>query len=122
MGVSRKPSSREVEIGRELARARKAAGLSQAAMAAALGISTQQYGKYERGENRISTSRHEEALELLRTAQGHTQPGLSEERARYQAPDALRLELENAALVLQKALENFLAAVRRMAPAKGARN
>lgn len=119
MGVSRKPNSRDVEIGRELARTRKSAGLSQAAMAAALGISTQQYGKYERGENRISTSRHEEALEFLRAAQGHSQPGLSEERVRYQGPEALHPELENAALALQQALERFLATVRRLAPARG---
>lgn len=122
MGVSRKPNSRDVEIGRELARTRKAVGRSQAAMAAALGISTQQYGKYERGENRISTSRHEEALEFLRAAEGTSQPGLAEERAGYQAPDALRLELENAALALQQALERFLATVRRAASPRSPRN
>lgn len=111
MGVSRKPNSRDVEIGRDLARQRKAAGTSQAAMAAALGISTQQYGKYERGENQISTSRYEQALGVLHGIQGAVQPGLAEERATYQAQDALLLELESAALALRPALDRFLAAV-----------
>jgi len=122
MAGSRKPNSRDVEIGRELQRQRKAAGISQAAMAAALGISTQQYGKYERGENRISTSRHEQALEILREASGEVVPGLAEERAVYLAPDALRLELEGAALALRQALDRFLAAITRPVPPKGSRS
>jgi len=122
MGVSRKPNSRDVEIGRDLARQRKAAGTSQAAMAAALGISTQQYGKYERGENRISTSRYEQALGVLHGIQGAVQPGLAEERATCQAQDALLLELESAALALRPALERFLAAVSRTTPTRGSRS
>lgn len=118
MGVSRKPNSRDVEIGRDLARRRKAAGISQAELAAALGISTQQVGKYERGENRISTARHEQAQEALRAVSG-APPGLAEERAGYQAPDALRLELENSALALKQALEHFLSIVRRVRPTRG---
>mgnify|MGYP001455415572 CR=1 FL=1 len=122
MSGSRKPNSRDVEIGRELQHRRKAAGISQAAMAAALSISTQQYGKYERGENRISTSRHEQALEVLRGASGDVVPGLAEDRAVYLAPDALRLEVESAALALRQSLDRFLAAVTRSAPPKGSRN
>jgi DNA-binding XRE family transcriptional regulator len=58
----RKPSAEDRQHGRELSRRRKALGLSQSEVATFLGVSTQQYGKYERGENRISVAA--ESLDL----------------------------------------------------------
>ncbi len=46
----------DVVVGQNLARIRKAKGLSQSAIADALGISFQQVQKYEKGTNRISAS------------------------------------------------------------------
>lgn len=43
--------------GRAVRRAREAAGLSRADLAAACGVTTQQVRKYETGANRISVSR-----------------------------------------------------------------
>lgn len=116
--MSRKPSARDVEIGRDLARLRKATGVSQAELAAALGISTQQVGKYERGENRISTARHEQAQEALRIASVVAQPGLAEEMVAYRAGDPRVMELEEAALAIRQAVENFLSIARRRASAR----
>ena len=114
MGASRQPNSRDIEIGRDLARNRKAAGISQANLAAALGIFTQQVGKYERGENRISTSRHEQALKILRGSAGADQPGLAEERAAYDAPFPLKGELLETLRSLERNLKNCIDIVSKM--------
>lgn len=119
MGVSRKPNRRDVEIGHDLARKRKSVGISQATLAAALGISTQQYGKYERGENRISTGRYEQVLEFLHA--GTVQPGLAEERAGYLAPDPRWAEFEQSLVALQRAVEDCLAAFRRASEGRNPR-
>ena len=55
----RKPGPKDRERGRLLSRRRKSLGLSQAVVAAGIGVSTQQYGEYERGENRMSVERYE---------------------------------------------------------------
>lgn len=120
MGVNRKPSARDVEIGRDLARRRRAAGISQAELAAALGISTQQVGKYERGENRISTARHEQAQKALDMA-SVAPAGLAEERAAYRAADPGVMELQEAAHAIQQAVENFLSIAMRGASTRNPR-
>lgn len=79
----RKPSVEDRERGRELARKRKAVGLSQAEVATALGVSTQQYGKYERGENRVTASRYET---LVRYFEEHASGIIEPAQARPQAP------------------------------------
>jgi transcriptional regulator with XRE-family HTH domain len=50
---------REIDrrIGRNIRRERRMAELSFAALAGAIGVSSQQLQKYETGENRISASR-----------------------------------------------------------------
>ncbi len=45
------------QIGQNLRRLRECAGQSQSAVAQALGITFQQYQKYENGSNRLSSSR-----------------------------------------------------------------
>ncbi|MCO5062844.1 MAG: helix-turn-helix domain-containing protein [Rhizobiaceae bacterium] len=96
----RKPSEYDREHGRQIARRRKELRLSQAEVAAALGVSTQQYGKYERGENRLSAGR-DEMLERFFSGKA---AGLSEApQARYQAP------ITKSAL--QKSLDQIRASV-----------
>lgn len=55
----------DIATGTRLRLQRKAAGLSQADLAAALGVSYQQLQKYERGENRVSASKLVKAAERL---------------------------------------------------------
>jgi len=73
----RKPSPEDRQHGRELSRRRKSLGLAQAEVASFLGVSTQQYGKYERGENRMSVARFEVIERFLNQKEG-TSDGLQE--------------------------------------------
>jgi len=52
-------------VGKRLRQLRKAQGLSQTAVADALGLTFQQVQKYERGANRVSASKLYEAANLL---------------------------------------------------------
>jgi transcriptional regulator with XRE-family HTH domain len=63
MGASYEPDPIDVEVGARVRLQRKALGLSQTALAEALGLTFQQVQKYERGANRISASM------LVKTAQ-----------------------------------------------------
>jgi len=56
------PDAIDVAVGNRVRERRRALGMSQGALAKALGVSFQQVQKYERGANRISSSR------LVRTA------------------------------------------------------
>ena len=74
--------------------------MSQAQVATVLGVSTQQYGKYERGENRLTAAR-DEMLERYFT---DAAAGMAEiPQARYQAP------ITKSAL--QKSLDQIRAAL-----------
>ena len=78
---SRKTGPEDREVGRDLARRRRAVGVSQELVAEALGISHQQYGKYERGENRLPVTRHRAVLAFF---DARSTPGLSEgSQSRY---------------------------------------
>lgn len=97
----RKPNADDRERGRLLARKRKELGLSQAEVAAVLGVSTQQYGKYERGENRLTASRDE----MLERYFADKAAGLGEApQARYQAPitkSALQKSLDQIRIAVE---------------------
>lgn len=54
--MSRVDRQFDVEVGRKIKDLRLARGLSQTALADALGITYQQFAKYERGVNRISAA------------------------------------------------------------------
>lgn len=106
----RKPSAYDRERGRQLARKRKELGVSQAEVATFLGVSTQQYGKYERGENRITASRDEMLEQYFKDrASGLAEPA----QARYQAPitkSALQKSLDQirvAVELLQRHLDRL---------------
>lgn len=87
MTTSRKPDDHDRAKGRELARLRKASGLSQERLATLLGISPKQLGKYERGQNRIPAGRYEAATAILRE-NGSMVGGFSEGQAPYAVPAA----------------------------------
>lgn len=79
--------------GRELARRRKAVGLTQKQVALRLGVSEKQYGKYERSETRLTAVDYDTILRILQEHAG----GFAESQAAYDAPkrerDALLLSL-----------------------------
>ncbi len=60
------PNALDVAIGQHIRERRRAAGLSQASLAEATGVTFQQIQKYERGHNRISFSRLVEVARALR--------------------------------------------------------
>ena len=68
--------------------------MSQEQLAIQLGISAKQLSKNERGQNKISISRYEAALRILRP-QKQTMGGFGESQATYDGPrptkDAVRL-------------------------------
>jgi transcriptional regulator with XRE-family HTH domain len=67
MASSYEPDPIDVEVGARVRLQRKALGLSQTALAEALGLTFQQVQKYERGANRISASMLVRTAERLQT-------------------------------------------------------
>jgi transcriptional regulator with XRE-family HTH domain len=67
MASSYEPDPIDVEVGARVRLQRKALGLSQTALAEALGLTFQQVQKYERGANRISASMLVRTAERLET-------------------------------------------------------
>lgn len=84
MATSRRPDEFDKAKGRELARLRKDTGLSQEELARAMGISSKQLGKYERGQSRLTTGRFEAALAVIRAHQPMV-TGFAESQAPYAA-------------------------------------
>uniref|UniRef100_A0AB74UNH7 Xre family transcriptional regulator n=1 Tax=Caulobacter phage BL57 TaxID=3348355 RepID=A0AB74UNH7_9VIRU len=66
MADEKNPHPVDLYVGQRLRNARKAAGHSQGDLAEALGITFQQIQKYERGANRISSSKLYEAAQFLK--------------------------------------------------------
>lgn len=104
MHDQRKPGLADKERGRELRRLRKSLGLSQTDVAAGVGVSTQQCGKYERGENRMSVDRYEAILSFLNSFSGQT-AGFSETlQTTFEAPVS-KLALQKSLDEMQEALK-----------------
>lgn len=61
----RSPTALDLEVGRRLRQARIAAGLSQTALADAVGVTFQQVQRYETGVNRISPGKLAVAAKLF---------------------------------------------------------
>ncbi|WP_334165289.1 helix-turn-helix domain-containing protein, partial [Phenylobacterium sp.] len=77
-GVAAPPSpafDTDAWVGGEIRRRRKARGLSQSALAAAIGVTFQQVQKYERGANRVSASTLWRVAQALRCEPGAFFPG-----------------------------------------------
>lgn len=64
---SKKPNPVDVEVGRRIRLRRSLLGLSQSALADALGITFQQVQKYEKGVNRVGASRLQAIAQFLGT-------------------------------------------------------
>ena len=93
------PHRFDVAIGQRIRERRRSIAMSQAALAAATGVTFQQIQKYERGANRISFSRLVQVAEALGCPIGALAEGLS------QAQPADELEHLNALLAKPGALE-----------------
>jgi len=89
------PKPVDIEVGRRVKARRLAIGMSQERLASILGVTYQQVQKYERGTNRIGSSRlaeiakalsvpvaalFEDQPEPVATGAGAPAPGLAEER------------------------------------------
>lgn len=105
MKTSRKPDESDKAKGAELARRRKAVGLTQKQVALLMDVSEKQYGKYERGMTRLSAGRYDTILRVLRERRG----GFAETQAGYDAPmrdrDALLLSLHRMRDELRSCIE-----------------
>ena len=61
----KKPHPVDVEVGKRILLRRKMIGMSQSTLGAALGITFQQVQKYERGTNRVGSSRLSHIAQVL---------------------------------------------------------
>jgi len=104
------PTAFDIELGRKLKNARLALGLTQAAVAQAIGVAAQQVQKYENGRNRISASRLTQLGAALNIDFSRTvNPGGARFVSFEFAPDELRLiESFSTLNVSQKALVQSL--------------
>lgn len=113
MTTSRKPDDHDRAKGRELARSRKASGLSQERLATLLGISPKQLGKYERGQSRIPAGRYEAATTILREY-GVMIGGFSEGQAPFAFPNAAKDTLLRALREIRDRVTLCIEAVERL--------
>lgn len=76
----RRPLEEDISAVREMATLRIARKISRDALAAHLGISTQQLSKYESGDNRMSVGTYRRAMTFLlgNTSNGPYGPGFAE--------------------------------------------
>jgi len=97
--TGRPPSKRvsnhiDVHVGGRVQMGRAARGLSQNDLAEALGITYQQLLKYERGTNRVSSSRLFDLARILRLPMTFFFDGLNEDTASHQSETSQRKILE----------------------------
>src|ERR671933_2041841 len=71
LAMTAQPNPVDVEVGRRLKRRRTLLGMSQERLGELLGISYQQVQKYERGTNRIGSSRLYEICRILDVPAGY---------------------------------------------------
>lgn len=113
MVASRKPDKRDRQWGAGLARLRKSKGFTQAQVAEFLGISTQQLGKYERGESRMTIGRYRELTRLL-AGEEATTAGFSEANVPYEARAELIIELQRYLTQVRNDVDRCLKVVSRL--------
>jgi transcriptional regulator with XRE-family HTH domain len=68
MAKTKGPNSIDIHVGGRMRMRRMALGLSQEKLATALGLTFQQVQKYEKGANRMGSSRLQQAADVLRVA------------------------------------------------------
>ena len=116
------PHRLDVAIGLRIRERRRKVGLSQQALAEAIGVTFQQVQKYERGTNRISFSRLVEVADTLTCRLGDLTEGLDQNHApealgqlnALLALDGAMAMLEAYAAVPSKALRRALVAHARV--------
>jgi transcriptional regulator with XRE-family HTH domain len=85
------PNPIDVHVGARVRARRKEIGLSQERLAGDLGLTFQQVQKYERGANRISSSKLYEIARLLRTPVHYFFEGLTTEEQTPARPEAAEI-------------------------------
>jgi len=75
----------DVQLGRQIRSRRELKGVTQAQLAAAVGVTFQQIQKYERGANRVSASRLVQIAKALETSAAAL---LGEDEAVFGLPEA----------------------------------
>ena len=68
MAKTKGPSPIDIHVGSRMRMRRMALGMSQEKLATALGVTFQQVQKYERGANRMASSRLQQAADVLGVA------------------------------------------------------
>src|SRR5690242_16402509 len=86
----------DAQIGETIRLRRKALGLRQADIAEQVGISTQQFQKYEAGDSRISASLLFRIAAVLEAAPQEFFPGRPKPRAKAGRDDVMSLQLQRA--------------------------
>lgn len=96
--AAKKPNSIDVTVGTRVRLRRMTLGMSQGALAQAVGVTFQQVQKYEAGTNRISASRLQGIAQALNVPMsyffedpGEPQMGNAGDHASYLSADGIRL-------------------------------
>ncbi len=92
------PHPIDVHVGRRVRQRRTLLGMSQTQVGEKLGITFQQFQKYEKGANRISASRLYQLTHILDVPALYFFDGL-DEGAEVSSPDDIRLKTETLKLV-----------------------
>ena len=79
-------------VGRRVEARRKSLGFSQSQLGAALGLTFQQIQKYEKGSNRISSSKLWEIAQFFKVDPGYFFEGLTESRPGMAESDTVSFE------------------------------
>jgi transcriptional regulator with XRE-family HTH domain len=90
--AQRSPTSVDIVVGKNIRMARMTAGLSQSELAKACGISFQQIQKYEKGTNRVGSSRLMPIAEALDVPPNTLLPASQKQAAtpKHRAPAILQ--------------------------------
>lgn len=99
------------EIGRRVRQVRKAAGVTQVALAMHLGVSSQQLLKYETGANRLSVRALLEIAEFLGTDVGNLLPAFADAAGETVDMD-LALALERLDPSVRRRINDLVDAIR----------
>ncbi len=88
--MARRASDVDDHVGRRIRQRRNALGMSQEKLAAAVGISFQQIGKYEVGTDRVMSSRLWNIAKALEVDVGYFFEGIQKRAGRVRKPSARR--------------------------------
>ena len=113
MAASRKPDKRDRQLGADLARLRRSKRMTQAQVAERLEMSTQQLGKYERGESRMTVGLYRELTRLLAGDEA-TATGFSEAHQPFDARAEVIIELQRCLTQVRDDVDRCLKVVSQL--------